>query len=738
VLNILEQLDKQAGFSHAFLTTYDFAPGFFEDRILKTRALGSCPHIVILIDEGKYQEICHNPKGGRQINRRYMLLPVRMPRVRSGVFHPKVWLLLGKDRAELYVASCNLTRSGITSNLEMASTFAYAHGNRNKSSVPLFRSAYDFLQKVIAQCCSYSETVQQVTEQSRALSPVLSERADNELDVELVHSLDHPILKDFLKTQSLTAAKLTVLSPYFDSHIGQLLDLIAKKVPVTSVNIIVQQDTNTLDVEALRQWRDTSSTDLTVHVLSAPGRKLHAKIVLLESPNGEVCTALIGSANFTKAALLETLGSDGNVELCLALKGGMAQSVRESLQSRIFSKQVVSLEEVRSCQQGDEPPATDTEIKLYHAELDSEESLIKTVCHVDSRLAESIQGCSLLVKKIGSADPDTVCKIAHADVPKGIFHFSVGREDSAILSRSATVAIQAGTPDGELVSNYVWLLNVAEVHEALDRNYNAIARQFRESGKGLIEFINKYVEHGMIDKAIDLLARLIIRFENGGRGRVTRPPIRTPHAPIREDDGPELTWALTPGQRARFERGVKEFISKHHEQVLTRHIRRPNLNGLENFFDVMETCADLGITALKNSVMTASDVYSELLYGLERFAGDPLTEGYFRALWCKYYDVRDRLREALRRHKICERIIAYTLLLKTVDPKPSARKVGFIHLEDILDLTTTDHLRHCFDLVGLDEHICSRVADVLAESYENSEYCRISFDPTPRDPYRYS
>jgi len=74
VLNIMEQFDKQGGFSHAFLTTYEFSPGFFEDRVLKTKAFKSCPYIVILIDEGKYQEICHDPKGGRLINRRYMLM----------------------------------------------------------------------------------------------------------------------------------------------------------------------------------------------------------------------------------------------------------------------------------------------------------------------------------------------------------------------------------------------------------------------------------------------------------------------------------------------------------------------------------------------------------------------------------------------------------------------------------------------------------------------------------------
>lgn len=731
----MEQFDKEGGYSHAFLCTYNFAPGFFEERILKTKAFRSCPYIAILIDEAKYQELCHDPKGGRLINRRYMLVPVKMPRSWAGVFHPKLWFLSGKDHAQLFVGSSNLSRSGITSNLEMVSSFAYTKGDKNKSPTKLFRSAYEFLQAVATGYCSYSDTLKQAIKQLHALSPVLSEKVNGEGNMDIIHSLDSSILEQFLINQELTSAKLTVLSPYFDSNIGELLGVIAERIPLSSVNIIVQQNTNTLNVESLKQWHNNTDTDLTIQLLSAPGRKLHAKALILESPDGKTCTSLIGSANFTKAALLKTANTDGNIELCLTLKGDMAQSVRKSMQSGVFSTQEVSLEDVRSSLQDDNWTAPETKIKLYHAELDSKASLIKTVCQVDENVSESILDYNLLVKKIGSASPDTVCKVAHTEIEKGILDFSVGEEDSSILSKATTVAIHARTADEELLSNYVWLLNITEMHASLDRDYKKIAKQFRESGKGLIEFINNYVEHGMIDKAIDLLARLDIRFNNGGRGIITRAIIRMPSSPITDDDATELIWRLTSDQRGKFATGISDFILRHHQKVLKRHIKKPNLNGLDNFFDVMETCADLAITALKNGIMTASDVHKDLLFGLRLFAGDTLTEGYFRALWRKFYDVKDRFQEALIRHKICERTVAYALLLKTIDTRRNANKVGFIRLADICDLTTTDYLDHFFEFVGIGEGFCDRVAAVLMESYDNSDYCRVEFNPIPKNPY---
>jgi hypothetical protein len=274
------------------------------------------------------------------------------------------------------------------------------------------------------------------------------------------------------------------------------------------------------------------------------------------------------------------------------------------------------------------------------------------------------------------------------------------------------------------------------MYDSIKKNDAKIVRQFTESGKGLIDFINNYIDQGMVDKAIDLLEQLNIKFDSGGRKGISRAILRRPHSPITEDEMPQNLWRLTVDQRQIFADTISEFIIRHYEKVLERHIARPNLNGLENFLDVMETCADLAITALKNGILDSSKVRDILLNGFYYFSGNNLLEGYFRELWCKFFVTQNTLKEVLLKHKVPERIIAYSLLVKTLASRRTAKKVEFITKEDICNLTSVLYLSHFFDLVGLNKDFVKRIDDIIQENYNNSEYCKVRFEYVEvRNPY---
>ena len=148
MLNILKELDKSGGFTHCFLATYGFMPGFFEDRVLSSPALSGCPNIVVFVDESAYRKVCSEPLGGRLMNRRYLLIPISLPRQGYGVFHPKVWLFGGPKNAKLFVGSANLTRPGITSNLEMLSVFDHETA-KPKGLSQVISSAYKFFKSLV-------------------------------------------------------------------------------------------------------------------------------------------------------------------------------------------------------------------------------------------------------------------------------------------------------------------------------------------------------------------------------------------------------------------------------------------------------------------------------------------------------------------------------------------------------------------------------------------------------------
>lgn len=734
MLNIVDEFNKQSGFTHAFLTTYEFSPGFFEDRILKTKAFRNCPNIAIFIDEDKYKEICTDPRGGRFINRRYMLIPVKMPNSGFGVFHPKQWLLFGKDIAKLYVGSSNLTRSGLTSNLEMISCFEHENSAADSPNLALFYSAYMFIRTLAEGNCDYSQTIVNLVRQVGLLYPFLAEKADSKGEIKLIHNLDSPILSQFLDMQKFKSSKVTILSPYFDSKIDRILNLISKSMKIQEVELIVQQNTNTLDVKSLKKWHSKAKSSLSTRLVCVPGRKLHAKILIIESLKDKSISALVGSANFTNAALVKNCQGGSNIELCLATTGASAKAVRTALKSKDIVTKKVRLEDILPMEsKASEPIIVNNDIRLYHAEVDQERNLITTKCDIDKALTASDLEYNLLVRKLGSIDPDTICSLKKINANRGILDFELDSADASILNAATTVAIHAGHRGKELMSNYVWLLNIIEIHESANKNNRKIEKQFAESGKGLVDFINGYIEQGMIDKAIDILARVRIKFQNGAGGVHIRPTLRSSHSPITDDDVPKSLWGLTSDQKTVFGCKFYDFLEWHFDKNLKRHLAKPNLNGIPNFLDVLETCADMAMTILREGVLLKSEIYPRLLSGFQLFSGNSLHQGYFRELWCKYFSIQSKLKEVLHKHRVPARIITYYLILKSLEPSKGAQRSDFITLDDILGPTSNNYISRFIEFVDIDDGICKRVDDIFSDCYDNSDFCKFRFDNSKKE-----
>ncbi len=441
-------------------------------------------------------------------------------------------------------------------------------------------------------------------------------------------------------------------------------------------------------------------------------------------------TALIGSANFTNAALTRSCENGGNIEVCLIAKDVKAKAVRTALNSKDISAMPIELDKIVPMQiEPRETKCEDSDIRLYHAEIDRQQNTIITNCEIDGNSVTSDFNYSLLIKQIGSMEPDTICNLKKVISQKGILEFILEPEDISILNKATTVAIHATKNNKEFTSNYVWLLNVVEIYESIDKNNRKIEKQFMESGKGLVDFINEYIQQGMIDKAIDLLRRLRIKFDNGS-GRVhTRPILSSPSSPITDDDIPQSLWLLTSDQRIIFGGTIKDFIDQHFKMVLKKHLAKPNLNGIPNFLDVLETCADLGLMAMKNKIMSSSEVHSQMLSGFHYFSGNLLQQGYFRELFCKFFEVKNKLNEILKKHQTPERIIAYCLFLKSIEPASKTKTNNFIGMNDIYNLTTVDYISHFFDFVTIDDtSLSSRIDRIVTDYYDNSEFCKLRFD----------
>jgi|GEM_PF-6715028 len=739
MLGFIDELNKQGGFTHAFITTYEFSPGFFEEKILRSKALQTCPNITVFIDAGKYGELCQNPKGGTQINRRYSLIPVRLPGPSLRVFHPKLWLLLAKDKAKVLVGSMNATRPGLTANLEMVSCFTYETQNAS-SYVAVLGEAYGFIDALSRRYCNHVSTLRESMGQLQLICSEFPYGRPAKGDVSLIHNLDVPLIDQIGSLHNPDKVSLTIVSPYFDAEVGSLLDNLVGRFSITHVRLILQQHTNTIDKSLLTKWRKRSSVGLTVQELLIPGRKLHAKVVLLNPYHSNSSIALVGSANFTNAAMAHSADIRGNIELCLRLHGAATKMIMDSLQTDEISLRDIDVDDILSTPQEDTHEGiSETEsISLLHAELDSEHECVRTMFELDETVPSSGLTYALLVRRPSSTHPDAICHVSKSGGAKGVVCFDIPPENATLLERAVIVTICASLGEQEFISNDVWLLNVREVTEVLEKTSRKMAALLSISGEGLCAFISRYLENGMVDKAIDFLDRLNLKMKEDSSGRLPRQTLRRPSSPLTGDDVSESVWAMKFDQEMRFANTVLHFISRHHDELQKRHIRRPNLNEIGSFMNVLERCLDLAITALRYGVINTSDAYGYAMHGFQLFSGNSLADGYYRELCRKYYDVKNQLRRALIDCKALERLVAYALLMQSIENRRAIGTPAAVTLENLYAWSTINsenhsHLRSFFEFVGYAASLEGRLETPL-KSYENADFLNAQFCFEPEKP----
>src|SRR6266513_2999071 len=128
----LSGLLERESYRHALICTYTFEPKFFEDYCLEHyRALGESTSVTVITDARIYSSLTSlDPhQRPRLANLRYLLHPVAV----SGVFHPKVFLFVSRDKGLLVVGSANFTQSGLGTNGELVGVYRYERKKATES-----------------------------------------------------------------------------------------------------------------------------------------------------------------------------------------------------------------------------------------------------------------------------------------------------------------------------------------------------------------------------------------------------------------------------------------------------------------------------------------------------------------------------------------------------------------------------------------------------------------------------
>lgn len=262
---------------------------------------------------------------------------LRVTRAKSGLFHPKLLLVLREGGVFAYVGSANLTRGGLGGNLELGITLT-TDDVRSRGTI---RGIVSFVEEVVRGAllgrahATGLEVFDDIVKRAKLTLETLPGGDDGPL--RFLHSATSPIWEQLVQVHGDDPLNhIDVTSPFFgaldvgdeepekDSLVDKVLSeatpwAAGAAAPRLTLRVGAVGQTSSLNgfpygaVE--RHGRDV---EVRAQRSSLESRNLHAKLVVLEG--ARTTTVMWGSPNFTPAALLRTAGGGGNVEIALALK----------------------------------------------------------------------------------------------------------------------------------------------------------------------------------------------------------------------------------------------------------------------------------------------------------------------------------------------------------------------------------------------------------------------------------
>lgn len=297
-LTLLQQWHHRAdgaALCEVLLTGYTLDLSFVEQRaVALARGMGA--RVTILSDA---HHAIHDPVDVRRAGRAYQHANV----VCHGAFHPKLAVLVGDNDVWAAIGSGNPTTAGWGHNDEL---WIVLRGERSQGPAA-FADLADWLTALAQHPAVHmpswiSGTVTRIAEMIR---PQTTEGSA----VRILGNLDRPIL-DQLLNRPVDA--LNASAPFFDPDAAAVVALVARLQP-KSLTVALQPKLGSYDGRTIAAAaKDVSQVEF--RWLSEQGSRVsHGKLV--EWRNGDALTAMVGSPNLSRAALLTSTRSGGNCEL---------------------------------------------------------------------------------------------------------------------------------------------------------------------------------------------------------------------------------------------------------------------------------------------------------------------------------------------------------------------------------------------------------------------------------------
>lgn len=303
---IFEQLEKCKDYDIALMTTFNFDINFFERSILNILYNNNIKKVSVFSDSKELNksitEVTHT-----SIGKKYMINPIEI----KGAFHPKLILLLGQNKAKLFITSANLTVNGYYINNEIFNIFEY--NANNLDGLKVINNAISFFLELNELSYKQDESL---FDEIRRL--VYFNKSIQNNEIYLLNNLNESILcqlKEIIKKPQ----RIEIAVPYYDNNLSAL-DSIYEEYEDVPVTLYLQnkkckfnKERSKLksyikEIKVFEGFNDRESTSF-----------YHGKVYRFITENESYI--IYGSANCTESALIKTFRDNGNIECDILEKG---------------------------------------------------------------------------------------------------------------------------------------------------------------------------------------------------------------------------------------------------------------------------------------------------------------------------------------------------------------------------------------------------------------------------------
>ncbi|MFW5983362.1 MAG: hypothetical protein ACOCQ4_02585 [bacterium] len=444
--NILELIGRNRGKYHScILTCYSLDFSFFEERVLPILRTANIKNINVFAD-GKFLENAQDATTGHEFkfNKTYNFLPVYT----TGVFHPKIMLLVGVKHGLLIIGSGNITSSGLSTNDEIWGAFHL--NNVENENTPLFAAVWDYLQQFLNETYGF---INQKINWIRKYSQWLADLPEPVKEIK-IESLQQQITFITNNNESILAQlkaaipgnhlkAITIISPYYDKE-GEVIRELRQWFNPDIFNCIVDLDYGLLPNKMNKTLASTVNfykwSDC-IKDFHEKINRLHAKMIHFSMADG-VEYMMFGSANATNAAMGTSSKKAVNHEAGILIKRkSTAGTWLDELQIKLPSASF-GVEEFENAGSSATPGISSSfaKFKIVYAELRGTELSIYT----RTKLTEPVSKVLVLSRESAEIEsiPFEVSNkrlVAKCSTPDDVFKIVLTNDQSEVISNYCIV-----------------------------------------------------------------------------------------------------------------------------------------------------------------------------------------------------------------------------------------------------------------------------------------------------------